>query len=655
MTVGINTAPLAGRDGSQLTARLVKSRLDAELVGNVSIRVLPTERPDAWEVQGRGELQLAVLVEMMRREGFELTVGKPRVLTREVNGAVHEPVDRVTIDVPDEYLGVITQLLALRKGRMEQIVNHGSGWIRLDYVVPARGLIGFRTELLTETRRDSPPAPRVRALRAVGRGDPRSYPRLARGRPRRRHDGLLAAVATGARPAVRRPGRRGLRGDDRRRERPRRRHGRQPDEGEEAHQRSFVDGGELREADPAASDVTGAGTRVHRRGRVRRGHPERRFACARSCSTRPSAAGRRSGPKHSSDGTDSALGLATAATVRTMLAVWSVAPWPAQAAADEGLTDACGVNPGWLCEATWNVTDSRLAARIVDSVVTPILTALLVVVIAALVNRYLRKLVTTFINQVTRRDKVAGAYLGKLGVGATDDERDEVRARTLSAVARTTVSAFIWTFAVLAILGIFSINLGPLIAGAGIAGIAVGLGAQQLVKDCISGFFILLEDQCAVGDEIDIGPAIGIVESITLRSTTLRDGAGTVWTVPNGTVLRIGNKSRDWSLGTVDVTVTDAAQLDDAVAVIERVAAEVSALPDVAPVLLEPIGVPGVESLGADGAVVRVTVRTPPGAQAPVMRDLRSALTRELSVAGIDVTKNFEHRNPSGGSGSIPP
>ena len=152
MTIGINTSQLAGRDGSQLTARLVKSRLDAELVGNVSIRVLPTERPDAWEVQGRGELQLAVLVEMMRREGFELTVGKPRVLTREIDGVVHEPADRVTIDVPDEYLGVITQLLALRKGRMEQIVNHGSGWIRLDYVVPARGLIGFRTELLTETR-----------------------------------------------------------------------------------------------------------------------------------------------------------------------------------------------------------------------------------------------------------------------------------------------------------------------------------------------------------------------------------------------------------------------------------------------------------------------------------------------------------------------
>ena len=152
MTVGINTSPLAGQDGSALTARLVKSRLDAEVVGNVSIRVLTTERPDTWEVQGRGELQLAVLVEMMRREGFELTVGKPQVLTRDIDGAVHEPVDRVTVDVPEEFMGVLTQLLALRKGRMEQIVNHGTGWVRLDYLVPARGLIGFRTELMTETR-----------------------------------------------------------------------------------------------------------------------------------------------------------------------------------------------------------------------------------------------------------------------------------------------------------------------------------------------------------------------------------------------------------------------------------------------------------------------------------------------------------------------
>ena len=152
MTIGINTAPLSGRSGTKLTARLVKSRLDSELVGNVSIRVLPTERPDTWEVQGRGELQLAVLVEQMRREGFELTVGKPQVVTREVDGKVHEPVEHLTVDIPEDYLGVVTQLMALRKGRMEQMVNHGTGWVRMEYRVPARGLIGFRTEFLTETR-----------------------------------------------------------------------------------------------------------------------------------------------------------------------------------------------------------------------------------------------------------------------------------------------------------------------------------------------------------------------------------------------------------------------------------------------------------------------------------------------------------------------
>ncbi len=152
VTIGINTAPLAGQDGDKVTASLVESRLRAELVGNVSLRVLATARPDTWEVQGRGELQLAVLVEQMRREGFELTVGKPQVVTRVVDGVAHEPVERVSIDVPEEYLGVVTQLFALRKGRTVALVNHGTGWVRLDVLVPARGLIGVRTEFLTETR-----------------------------------------------------------------------------------------------------------------------------------------------------------------------------------------------------------------------------------------------------------------------------------------------------------------------------------------------------------------------------------------------------------------------------------------------------------------------------------------------------------------------
>jgi GTP-binding protein TypA/BipA len=154
MTIGTNTSPLSGRTvkGTKVTARLIKDRLDRELVGNVSIRVLPTQRPDTWEVQGRGELALAILVETMRREQFELTVGKPQVVTRQINGTLHEPYERLTIDAPEEYLGAVTQLLAVRKGRMEQMTNHGTGWVRMDFLVPSRGLIGFRTEFLTDTR-----------------------------------------------------------------------------------------------------------------------------------------------------------------------------------------------------------------------------------------------------------------------------------------------------------------------------------------------------------------------------------------------------------------------------------------------------------------------------------------------------------------------
>jgi GTP-binding protein len=152
ITLGVNTSPLAGKDGDKITARQIKARLDQELIGNVSLRVVDTERPDTYEVQGRGELQLAVLVEMMRREGFELTVGQPHVVERHIDGKRHEPVERLSVDVPEEHVGTVTQLLAARKGRMEHMINHGTGWVRMDYLVPARGLIGFRTEFLTETR-----------------------------------------------------------------------------------------------------------------------------------------------------------------------------------------------------------------------------------------------------------------------------------------------------------------------------------------------------------------------------------------------------------------------------------------------------------------------------------------------------------------------
>ena len=210
ITIGINTSPLAGKDGSKLTARQVRERLDRELVGNVSLRVVNTDRtggdPNQWEVQGRGELQLGVLVEQMRREGFELTVGQPHVLIRQIDGKRHEPFERLSIDVPEDYVGVVTQMLALRKGRMEHMTNHGTGWVRMDYVVPARGLIGFRTEFLTETRGTGLMHHVFDRWEPLGGRAAHAPCRLAGGRPRRHHGRLLADEPLRARDAVRRPG-----------------------------------------------------------------------------------------------------------------------------------------------------------------------------------------------------------------------------------------------------------------------------------------------------------------------------------------------------------------------------------------------------------------------------------------------------------------
>ena len=251
MTVGINTSPLAGKDGTRLTARAVKDRLDQEVVGNVSIRVLPADRPDRWEVQGRGELQLAVLVEVMRREGFELTVGKPQVVTRTIDGRLHEPMERVAIDAPEEYLGVVTQLLALRKGRMENLVNHGTGWIRMEHVVPARGLIGFRTEFLTETR-GTGQLHHVFEGYEPWQGELRTRPTGSLVNDRAGATTAFAIAALQERGSVRRARRGRVRRDDRRRERARAGHGRQRDPREEAHEHAPVDVGGVHPADPEA-------------------------------------------------------------------------------------------------------------------------------------------------------------------------------------------------------------------------------------------------------------------------------------------------------------------------------------------------------------------------------------------------------------------
>ena len=272
IVVGINNGPLAGRDGSKLTARQIKDRLDRELVGNVSIRVKDTERPDAWEVQGRGELQLVVLLELMRREGFEIVASQPQVLTREVDGKLCEPVERLAIDVPEEYVGVVTQMLALRKGRMEQMINHSTGWVRLDYLAPARGLIGFRTEFLTETRGTGILHHVFERLGAVGGRAAHAPDRRPGVRPRRQDRELRPALAAGPRLAVRRPRRRRLRGHGGGRERARRGPRRERDQGEAPDQRARGIGRHPRAPDPAAPALAGERARVPARRRVRGDH-----------------------------------------------------------------------------------------------------------------------------------------------------------------------------------------------------------------------------------------------------------------------------------------------------------------------------------------------------------------------------------------------
>jgi GTP-binding protein TypA/BipA len=274
MTIGINTRPMAGRvRGAKVTARLVKDRLDRELVGNVSMRVLPTERPDAWEVQGRGELALAILVEQMRREG--LRADRRQAAGRHPRDRRQAPraVERLTIDTPEEHLGAVTQLLAARKGRMEQMTNHGTGWVRMEFLVPSRGLIGFRTEFLTETRGTGiahhvfegyePWAGEITTRISGSLVADRSGPVT----PTRWSTCRSAAPSSSSRH-------RGLRGHDRRRELPRRRHGRQHHQGEEAHQRAGLRSVRRpRAARPAAQALPGAVPGVLPRGRVRRGHP----------------------------------------------------------------------------------------------------------------------------------------------------------------------------------------------------------------------------------------------------------------------------------------------------------------------------------------------------------------------------------------------
>jgi small-conductance mechanosensitive channel len=303
---------------------------------------------------------------------------------------------------------------------------------------------------------------------------------------------------------------------------------------------------------------------------------------------------------------------------------------------DEDLADACGESPSWFCEAGWNLTHNRMVARAADWFVTRPLVALVVLLVAWLLARSLRRAVTAFVHRLSSSRQLASGALQRIGVDRSKaptmvDPREESRARTLAAVARACVSWFVWVIAVLVVLGLFRINLGPLLAGAGIAGIAIGFGAQALVKDCISGFFMLLEDQCGVGDEVDLSADVsGTVESITLRMTAVRGADGTLWNVPNGTILRVGNKSRNWSQGLIDITVENDADVDAAIAAIERGLSNAAEVPVVADVLLSPPTVLGVERIDTTGTVIRVAVRTLPGRQWAAMRELRQSIRTAL-------------------------
>ncbi len=303
---------------------------------------------------------------------------------------------------------------------------------------------------------------------------------------------------------------------------------------------------------------------------------------------------------------------------------------------DAAVVEVCGSRSNWFCEVVYRATENEMLAKAAEWFITRPITAIIILVVAALLNRWLRRLTTAVITRFTSPPTVAVGALEAIGVTSfSPDPRDATRTRTLCAVARASVSTLIWTIAVLIALGVFNINLGPLLAGAGIAGIAVGLGAQSLVRDCIAGFFILLEDQCGVGDEIDLSTVSGTVEALTLRSTQVRSADGTLWHVPNGAILRIGNQSRNWAQTNVDVLVGLDADVERVTAIAERTAAEVCATDDIAAVMLREPQVLGVEKVDQTGVVVRVTVRTQPGKQAGVARVLRAALKRALDDDGI--------------------
>ena len=285
------------------------------------------------------------------------------------------------------------------------------------------------------------------------------------------------------------------------------------------------------------------------------------------------------------------------------------------------LTDTCGADPSWICETVLDASDGNEAlARTLDFLLAKPLTILVVLAIAVIANRLLRRAIRKAVQRI-----------------ATGTARSAARGQTIGQVLRSCASVVVLGIATLLVLGELGINLGPLLAGAGIAGVAIGFGAQSLVKDFLSGVFMLLEDQYGVGDVIDVGEASGQVEAVTLRSTRLRDAEGTVWHVPNGEIRRVGNKSQQWARAVVDVAVAYGTDVRAATDVIQRTAHQLRDEPDWGRLLQEDPQVLGVEALGPDGMSIRLSVQTEPGEQFAVMRELRLRLREALDEAGIEL------------------
>jgi moderate conductance mechanosensitive channel len=307
---------------------------------------------------------------------------------------------------------------------------------------------------------------------------------------------------------------------------------------------------------------------------------------------------------------------------------------------DPALTDACGENPGAVCEAVWDATGSEGWAKAADWFIGRPLTIVLILIVAFIVARLTRRWVRKGIRRVVMTQRVAGTWaLQRVGIdseqGAITDPRREARAASISTVVASSAAVLVWVVAGIMVLGELGVDLAPLIAATGIAGIALGFGAQTLVRDCITGLFMIIEDQYGIGDEVDLGSAVGTVERISLRTTVLRGADGTVWHVPNGQVLRVGNRSQLWSVALLDVAIDPQADVDRASEVLRDVATGVGESVDFAADVLEPPEVLGVENLTSEGVTLRLRVKTKPGGQLRLQRVLRAKLKEALEREGI--------------------